>query len=417
MVGRQSMTTLPGTLSNHSEETDTAPSKTRKFSLFAYGFRPLFLAAGLAALVLVPLWAMSFALGLPLGSNWPPTLWHAHEMLFGFVAAAIGGFMLTAVPSWTSQRGFAGRPLVVVFALWFLGRLLVATSSFWPPALVALVDVMFLPAIGFLIAPLLLRQSNRNTPLLAVLAVLSLANVAFHILVARADAPLAGRTLLVAIDVVLFLITVIGGRIVPAFTAAALKNRGDLGTAASIKGLTPIAIAVMAAVIILDGGWPGSLAAGWIAATAAVVHAVRLLQWRTLRTLRDPLVWVLHLAYTWLPIGFALKAIALLNGAAFAAFWLHALTIGAAATMILGVMTRAALGHTGRPLVVSPLITAAYLLVSAAAFVRVFGLAVSGQSYPILILLAAILWTAAFALYLAVYTPILVGPRADGKPG
>jgi uncharacterized protein involved in response to NO len=404
-------------LSNLLQKADTAPSKARRFNLFAYGFRPHFLAAGLAAFVLVPLWAMSFALGLPLGNDWPPTLWHAHEMLFGFVAAAIGGFMLTAVPSWTSQRGFAGRPLVVVSALWLLGRLLVATSSFWPSALVALVDVMFLPAIAFLIAPLLLREGNRNTPLLAVLAVLSLANVAFHILVARANAPLAGRMLLVAIDVVLLLITVIGGRIVPAFTAAALKNRGDLGTAANIKGLTPVAIAVMAAVIILDGGWPGSLAAGWIAATAAVVHAARLLQWRTLRTLRDPLVWVLHLAYLWLPIGFSLKAIALLNGAAFAAFWLHALTIGAAATMILGVMTRAALGHTGRPLVVSPLITAAYLLLSAAAFVRVFGLAVSGQSYPVLILLAAILWTAAFGLYLLVYTPILVGPRADGKPG
>jgi uncharacterized protein involved in response to NO len=184
-----------------------------------------------------------------------------------------------------------------------------------------------------------------------------------------------------------------------------------------LKGLTPIAVAVMAAVIIIDAGWPGSPAAGWMAAVAAIVHAVRLTQWRGLRTLGSPIVWVLHLAYLWLPIGFALKALALLSGAAFAAFWLHALTIGAAATMILGVMTRAALGHTGRALVVSPLITAAYLLLAAAALVRVFGHAVSGEPYPAVILLAAILWTAAFALYLAVYTPILFGPRADGKPG
>jgi uncharacterized protein involved in response to NO len=388
-----------------------------QFNLFAYGFRPHFLAAGLAAFVLVPLWAASYALGISLGSDWPPTLWHSHEMLFGFVAAAIGGFMLTAVPSWTSQRGFAGRPLVVVSALWLAGRLLMATSSFWPPVLVALVDVMFLPAIAFLIAPLLLREGNRNAPLLVVLAVLSLSNATIHVALLRADAPLAGRTLLVAIDIVLLLITVIGGRVVPAFTAAALKSRGDLETAANVKGLTPVAIAVMATVIVIDAGWPSSSAAGWVAATAAVVHTVRLLQWRTLRTLRDPIVWVLHLAYLWLPIGFALKAVALLNGAAFAAFWLHALTIGAASTMILGVMTRAALGHTGRPLVVSPLITAAYLLVSAAALVRVFGLAASGKSYPAVILLAAMLWTAAFGLYLLVYTPILLGPRADGKPG
>jgi len=338
-------------------------------------------------------------------------------MVFGFVAAAVGGFMLTAVPSWTGQRGFAGRPLVVVSTLWLAGRVLVASSSFWPPALVALVDVTFLPAIGTLIAPLLLRESNRNAPLLAVLAALTLINLTFYYALSRHDAPLAGRALLVAIDIVLLLITVIGGRIVPAFTASALKARGDMSAARNLKGLTPIAVVCMVAVIIIDGGWPASAAAGWTAVVAALVHTLRLTQWRTLRTLRDPIVWVLHLAYLWLPIGFGLKAVALLHGAAFSAFWLHALTIGAAATMILGVMTRAALGHTGRPLVVSPLITAAYLLLAAAALVRVFGLALIGQPYPAVILLAAILWTAAFGLYLLVYTPILVGPRIDGKPG
>jgi uncharacterized protein involved in response to NO len=388
-----------------------------KFSLFAYGFRPLFLAAGLAAFALVPLWAASYVLGTLLGSGWPPTLWHAHEMVFGFVAAAVGGFMLTAVPSWTGQRGFAGRPLIVVSTLWLAGRILVASSSFWPPALVALVDVAFLPAIGILIGPLLLRESNRNAPLLAVLAALTLVNLAFHYALSRHDAPLAGRTLLVAIDIVLLLITVIGGRIVPAFTAAALKSRGDTSTGRTLWGLTPIAIAVMVTVTVIDGGWPASAVAGWAAAVAALVHAVRITQWRTLRTLRDPIVWILHLAYLWLPIGFGLKAVALLGGAAFSAFWLHALSIGAAATMILGVTTRAALGHTGRPLVVSPLITAAYMLLAAATLVRVFGLAVFGQPYPAVILLAAILWTAAFGLYLLVYTPILVGPRIDGKAG
>jgi len=387
------------------------------FNLFAYGFRPLFLAAGMAAFALVPLWAASYVLGTPPASGWPPTLWHAHEMVFGFVAAAVGGFMLTAVPSWTGQRGFAGRPLVVVSALWLAGRVLAAGSSFWPPAFVALVDVAFLPAIGILIAPLLLRESNRNAPLLAVLAALTLINLTFHYALSRHDAPLAGRTLLVAIDIVLLLITVIGGRIVPAFTAAALKTRGDKSAGRNLKGLTPIAVICMVAVIIIDAGWPASSTAGWTAVVAALVHVVRITQWRTLRTLRDPIVWVLHLAYLWLPIGFGLKAVALLDGAAFSAFWLHALTIGAAATMILGVMTRAALGHTGRPLVVSPLITAAYLLLAAAALVRVFGLALIGQPYPAVILLAAILWTAAFGLYLLVYTPILVGPRIDGKPG
>jgi uncharacterized protein involved in response to NO len=388
-----------------------------RFSLFAYGFRPHFLLAGLAAFVLIPVWAASFALGTPIGSDWPPTLWHGHEMLFGFVAAAVGGFLLTAVPSWTGQRGFAGAPIVVTSALWIAARLMIAGSAAWPPIAVALVDLAFLPAIGVLIGPLLLREGNRNTPLLGVLLVLTVSNAVFHLALARKDAPLAAHALLVGFDTVLVLVTVIGGRIVPAFTGAALRAGGAAAAIKTLPGLTPIAVAVMLAVVVVDGAWPDSRAAGWLALAAAVVHAIRLAQWRTLKTLREPIAWVLHLAYAWLPVGFGLKACALLIGAAFSAFWLHALSIGAAATMILAVMTRAALGHTGRPLVVAPPVTAAYLLLSASALVRVFGLAVAGVSYPIIILVAASLWAAAFGLYLLVYAPILVSPRLDGKPG
>jgi uncharacterized protein involved in response to NO len=154
-----------------------------------------------------------------------------------------------------------------------------------------------------------------------------------------------------------------------------------------------------------------------IAAVAASIQAVRLLQWATWRTLRQPLVWALHLSYAWLPVGLALKAVALLSGAAFAAFWLHALTIGALATMILAVMTRASLGHTGRALIADPLITLAYLLLTAAATVRVFGLSAFRLNYPVVIIGSAFLWTTAFALFVYVYTPILWGPRADGKAG
>jgi len=159
------------------------------------------------------------------------------------------------------------------------------------------------------------------------------------------------------------------------------------------------------------------LLAGVLAAIAAVIQGWRLAQWGTLRTLRQPIVWVLHAAYLWLPVGLGLKAVALLNGAAFSAFWLHALTIGALATMILAVMTRAALGHTGRPLVVHPVTTASYLLLAGAALIRVFGLATLKVSYPLVIAAAALFWTAAFLLFVAVYAPILCGPRVDGKPG
>jgi uncharacterized protein involved in response to NO len=385
--------------------------------LLRYGFRPFFLAAGLAAMLLVPWWAASYAFGAPLGTSWPPPLWHGHEMLFGFILAAIAGFLLTAVPSWTGARGFAGRPLAMISGLWLLGRIAVATSQLWPPPAVAALDLAFLPALALLVAPPLVRARNRNTPLLAVLAALWATDAAFYWGLGHHNDGTSLRALIVGIDIVLLLITVLGGRIVPAFTASALKQRSTTGTIRAWPGITALAVGSMIALVLSDLFVPDGTVAGVIAALAAVIQAARIAQWQTLKTLRQPIVWVLHLAYLWLPIGLALKALALLTGTVLAAFWLHALTIGAAATMILAVMTRASLGHTGRSLVVGPVIALAYLLLTAAALVRVFGLAVLPIAYPEIILVAAFLWTAAFVLFTWIYAPMLLAPRADGKPG
>lgn len=386
-------------------------------SLFAYGFRSSFLLAGIAAMLLVPLWALSFVTGSPTGSSWPPMLWHAHEMLFGFIASAMAGFLLTAVPSWTGEKGFAGRPLVILAGLWLAARVLIASSSLWPAVLIAAVDLAFLPALGVLVAWPLLRSRSRNTPLLAVLGLFWLTDLVFQIALIRNNPLLALHALQVGIDIVLVLVTVIGGRIVPSFTSAALRPLGLEGAVHNRPALTGLAIAGMVGVMLSDVFWPESRIAGAIAGVAAVLQTARLLQWAPWRTLRQPIVWVLHLSYAWLPVGLALKAIALLSGAAFAAFWLHALTIGALATMILAVMTRASLGHTGRALIVGPLITFSYLLLTAAALMRVFGLSASWLSYPVVIIWSALFWTVAFALFVAVYAPILWGPRADGKVG
>ena len=386
-------------------------------SLFAYGFRSHFLLAGLAALLLVPVWALNFVVGLPVGSGWPPTLWHAHEMLFGFITSALAGFMLTAVPSWTGQKGFAGRPLIVLAILWLAARVLIASPALWPALLISVVDLAFLPALALFIARPLLREHNRNTPLLVILGLLWLSNLVFHVGVIGNNAPLALHAAIVGIDIVLILVTVIGGRIIPTFTTAALRPRGMGDLVHSSLTLTLLTVAAMALVAVVDVFWPDTRLAGMIAGVAACLQGLRLLQWATLRTLRQPIVWVLHLAYVWLPVGLALKAVALLAGSAIAAFWLHALTIGAVTTMIMGVMTRASLGHTGRALIVDPLITLAYLLLTAAAIVRVFGLSGFGLSYPVVIIWSALFWTTAFAIFVAVYAPILWMPRADGKPG
>lgn len=385
--------------------------------LLRYGFRPFFLGAGLAAVLLVPWWAARYAFGVPLETGWAPTLWHGHEMLFGFIVAAVAGFLLTAVPSWTGARGFAGWPLATVSGLWLLGRIAIATSQLWPLPAVAALDLAFLPALAILVAPPLLRARNRNTPLLAVLAALWATDAAFFWGLDHHNDGASLRAIIVGIDIILLLITVIGGRIVPAFTASALKRRGIGGALQAWPGVTELAVGSMIAVVLSDLFVPGGTIAGVIAALAAVMQAIRLVQWQTPKTLRQPIVWVLHLAYVWLPVGLALKAVALLTGAAPAAFWLHALTIGAAATMILAVMTRASLGHTGRPLVIDPIIALAYLLLTAATLVRVFGLAILRIAYSEVILMAAFLWTAAFVLFIWIYAPMLLTPRADGKAG
>ncbi len=384
--------------------------------IFSSGFRPTFLLAGGAALVLPPLWVAAWGWGIRLSTGWPPTLWHAHEMLFGFVGAAIAGFLLTAFPSWTGQRGFAGWPLAVLVSLWLCGRLLIATSRHWAAGLVLGVDAGFLVFLAVLVSVPLIRSRNRNSPLILVLGLLALCNAAFHLSLMRHDTSAASHSLLVSLDVILLMVTVIGGRILPAFTESGLRGSGSAAAIRRWPLVAPLAVATMAAVILVDAVLPNGIAAGIVAGFAAVVQFLRLAQWRSASTVRLPILWILHAGYAWIPAGLALKAAALLGGLAISAFWLHAFTVGALATMILAVMSRAALGHTGRPIAAAPLTICAYSLLLLAGVTRVFGLA-AGLRYPAVIVLSASLFTIAFACFLWVYLPILWLPRADGKPG
>jgi uncharacterized protein involved in response to NO len=388
-----------------------------RFALFNYGFRPFFLFAGIHALLAVPLWLWMYGDGIAPFANLPPQYWHGHEMIYGFASAAIAGFLLTAVPSWTQSRGFGGRPLMLLTALWIAGRAVLVMTSQLPPWLVGVIELSFLPVLAALLAPPLLRARNRNTPMLAVIGVLWLIDGAFVTAMFTGNALLARGALHLAINLVLILVTVIGGRIVPAFTANALRRRGDSADLVAHPWLDRLVIAVMILVAMVDAIWPGSTASGVLAAFAAVVHALRLSGWRGFRTVSEPIVWALHIAYAWLPIGFSVKASWVLLELPWAAHWLHAFTLGVIATMILAVMTRASLGHTGRPLVVSTSIAVAYLALTAAAVVRVFGPSIEGLDYRHTVIAAGGLWTVAFAIYLIVYAPILIQPRADGKPG
>ena len=270
-------------------------------TLWGYGFRPFFLAAGALAALLVPWWAGVLAWGLPLGTSWPPTLWHGHEMLFGFIAAAIAGFLLTAVPSWTGERGFAGWPLMLLAAAWVLGRLAVATASLWPLPAVAVLDLLFFPGLMILVSRPLLRARNRNTPLLAVLAALWATDIAFYWGLFHSDPALSRHALFIGIDIVLLLITVVGGRIIPAFTSVALKHGGT--PVRSSQVLTRLAIAAMLTVVIVDLGWPRAAPQASLPRVRGSFTRAGSPNGAGLRYREHPSCGVLHAGYLWLAIG------------------------------------------------------------------------------------------------------------------
>lgn len=392
-------------------------SQRSRFALFDYGFRPFFLLCGVYALVIVPVWLFRFAHGgAPFGAL-PGLYWHAHEMLFGFIAAAIAGFLLTAVPSWTNSPGFAGRPLVLAVSVWLAGRLAMSMTDMLPTWLAATLELSLLPLLLILLAPRVVRAQNRNLPILGVITLLWLIDAALMRAMQTGDMLLAAGASRLGVDLVLILVTVIGGRIVPAFTGNALRRAGSPVAPVSRGWLEIVTIGSVAAIAVCDLFAPDSTIAGVIAAVAAAAHATRLAGWRSFRVRGEPILWVLHVAYAWIPVALALKAFWLLSDAGWAAKWQHALTFGAFSTMILAVMTRASLGHTGRPLVVSRAISVAYALLTFGALLRVFGGAWTPQYYLWTLTASGLCWTLSFAIFVWVYGPILISPRPDGRQG
>lgn len=403
-------------MSSFDTTLETAPP-VRRFALFDYGFRPFFLLAGVYAVAIVPIWLYFYAHSPSTFGSLPPMYWHSHEMLYGFVGAAIAGFLLTAVPSWTGARGFGGRPLHLLVAAWAAGRIAMATVGAVPFWLTALAELSMLALLAALLLPPLVRTQNRNMAMLAVLGMLWLIDAAFLVALKKGDVLLAARTMTLAIDFVLILVTIIGGRIVPAFTANALRRRGQVPDIISRKWIETSAIGSMILIALFDVFAPHGLASAILAAIAALVHVIRLSGWRSFKTGGESILWVLHVGYAWLPIGLALKACYLFGTFDWASKWQHALTAGVFGTMILAVMTRASLGHTGRPLVVARTITVAYLLLTLGVAVRVLSSVVPPQAYVATVCIAGAAWTAAFTLFLIIYAPILIKPRLDGKPG
>ena len=388
----------------------TAP---RGFVLFQYGFRPFFLLAGLHAALAVPLWLAIWRGDLSWQPAMPASIWHAHEMLFGFATAALAGFLLTAVPNWTGTAAIKGPRLMLLVAVWLAGRI----AAYGPSALVfAAIDCVFLPLLALMVGPgIILRSGKRNAVMVVILLVLAAINAAVQFDGFGVEGLSAAWALRVGIAVFALMIGIIGGRIVPAFTLGGMRMAGrpvditpwrvtELGAILSLLALA-LATAAQAPDPVLGG----------LAAIAGLFNLLRFLRWKGWRTWRVPLVWVLHLGYGWLVVGLFLTAAAHLTSPVPEPAAIHALTAGAFSTMILAVMSRAALGHTGRQLLADRVTTCAYHLVLCGALLRVMAPFLAAEAT--LLSMGGLLWSMGFLVFALRYLPILVSPRPDGRPG
>ena len=386
----------------------------RGFALFALGFRPFFLAAGVFAILFMGVW-----LAVLQGAQTPPAevspaAWHGHEMLFGYATAVIAGFLLTATQNWTSVPMTRGGPLAAMFGLWLAGRLLPFLPV--PYAVVAAVDLLFLPAVLVSVArPVLKTRQSRNYAFSVMLLALTAANALFHAAALNSDPALSLLGLRLATYLVVLMMVVMGGRVIPYFT----ERRLD-GTATrwkTLEWLAPItAVLLLIAAPVVQWLDRGDALFAAIAAAAALVHAIRISGWQDRRLWKIPLLWILHLGYGWIVVGFALDALHA-SGLVPPFLALHAYATGGIGVLTLGMMSRVSLGHTGRMLEAPKIMSWAFVLINLSAAVRVFGPMLLPAQAPLLYLLGGALWMAAFATFVVVYGPMLWRPRADGKPG
>ncbi len=378
-------------------------------ALFSYGFRPFFLLGAIYAGAMIPLWLGVFEGELQLPTAFAPRDWHVHEMLFGFVAAIVGGFLLTAVPNWTGRLPLQGAPLAALVASWVAGRLAVLASASIGWASACAIDAAFLTLLAAAAArEIIAGRKWSNLPVVAIISLFGAANVAFHI-----EAHVGGvaeYSTRFAVALVITLVSLIGGRIVPSFTRNWLARQRP--------GRMPVPFGRFDAIVIATStialsGWiaaPGSRAGGILLIAVGGLHLVRLARWAGDRTARDRLVLVLHLAYAFIPAGYVLAGLAAFDVVP-ASAGIHAWTGGAIGAMTMAVMTRATLGHTGRMLRASIGTQCLYAAVIAAAVMRVCA-SIEPAHMQTLLALAGAAWTFAFLGFAALYGRALCTPRA-----
>ncbi|AGW94830.1 MULTISPECIES: NnrS family protein [Cupriavidus] len=402
---------LPARRPSPSGKTPAGPPP-RGFALFALGFRPFYLGGAVFAALAIAAWSAMLAGVNAVGpaAAIPAMFWHAHEMVFGFAAAIVVGFLFTAGRAWTGQPTPTGAALAVLFLLWLAGRV-----GMWvAPGIAAFViEGAFLPLAALAFTRTLAKAGNRrNYPLALALWLLAVADIASLWLQARGQDGAAMQACRAGVALVTLFVVVIGGRVIPMFTTNAIPGFRLRQYRQVDRMVVPAAVLGLASGLLPLPGW---LAAA-LSLLAAAVLAVRVAGWRGYAVGNRPLLWVLHLAYAWLPVALALQALGAL-GLVMAGLATHAFTVGVLGVAIIAMITRTALGHTGRMLAAGRAETAAYWLVAAAAVLRVFGPMLWPAGYLHWVWGAGACWVAGFALYALTYAARLMRPRVDGKPG
>jgi uncharacterized protein involved in response to NO len=373
---------------------------------FSIAFRPLFLLAGLYAPLIILLWLLHM--------YWQPFLhlaeqnavmWHSHEMLYGFVAAAVGGFLFTAVANWTGRAPVHGTPLIALCVLWILGRYVMLFGGDLPAIVTITGDLSYLVlVVALLWRELYLAGNRRNYIVLGCIGLLLLFNLLYHLEV-RNMIPLEQWSIRGAIGTVVLLITIIGGRIVPAFTRNWLMlAKPGSATPTEMNRYDTSVVFMTLLVIPIWVVLPNSQIAGTIILLCGVMQGVRLSRWKGFSTLGEPLLFILHLAYSWIPVGFILLGAGLLFGLPSSA-GVHALTVGAIASMIMAVAARAGKGHSGRALESDLLLNLSFMCITLTAILRIVAALVYVEN---LMQLTGLFWISGFVFYLMSMAKILL---------
>ncbi len=387
-------------------------------AFFSYGFRPFFLAAGCYAPISVVAWVGALVGWWQLPSAAPPSWWHGHEMVFGWAIAAVCGFLLTAVPNWTSSQPVTGGALAFLAALWLLGRAGIWFSAALPNGVAAGIDLLLIPALlCFVVPPIHRSRSARHYVFVLFLVLLWFANLLSLLPYSAAWPGRATTGLYLGTYVLIAMLTIIGGRVVPNFTRGALRAQGKEQSVQTSEALSKAAILALVVSLAIDlvsrnlvGAPALEMLNGWLALLVALLLALRARGWRFRESFNNPLLCVLHVGQGWLIVAFAARAVSNLTGWIPPTAAFHAMGAGAMATMILAFLTRAPLGHTGRPLQASRAAAAAYLLVISAGAARVLAPLLPGNAQLAGLIAAGGLFAAAYTIYVVEYFPILTRP-------